>query len=77
MFGNKQYLILKVLGVFLVLLSVIALIYISFVSPSDSWESKVIWIGCFFLFGVHIIMGRVFFYLAVLINDIREDGVKL
>ena len=77
MFGNKQNVILKILGVFLVLLSFIALIYISFVSPSDSGESKVIWVGCFFLFGVHIIMVRVFFYLAVLIDDIKEDGMKL
>ena len=77
MFGNKQYIVLKILGVFLILLSFIALIYISFISPSDSGESKVIWVGCFFLFGVHIIMGRVYFYLAVLMNDIREDGLKL
>lgn len=77
MFGNKQYIVLKISGVFLILLSFIALIYISFISPSDSGESKVIWVGCFFLFGVHIIMGRVYFYLAVLMNDIREDGLKL
>ena len=77
MFGNKQYIVLKILGVFLIFLSFIALIYISFISPSDSGESKVIWVGCFFLFGVHIIMGRVYFYLAVLMNDIREDGLKL
>lgn len=77
MFGNKQYIVLKILGVFLILLSFIALIYISFISPSDSGESKVIWVGCFFLFGVHIIIGRVYFYLAVLMNDIREDGLKL
>ncbi|APT16803.1 MULTISPECIES: DUF5079 family protein [Staphylococcus] len=77
MFGNKQYIVLKISGVFLILLSFIALIYISFISPSDSGKSIVIWVGCFFLFGVHIIMGRVYFYLAVLMNDIREDGLKL
>ena len=75
MFGNKQNVILKS-GVFLVLLSFIALIYISFVSPSDSGESKVIWVGCFFLFGVHN-NGTSIFYLAVLIDDIKEDGMKL
>ncbi|KEI47626.1 membrane-associated HD superfamily phosphohydrolase [Staphylococcus epidermidis] len=77
MFGNKQYIVLKISGVFLILLSFITLIYISFISPSDSGKSIVIWVGCFFLFGVHIIMGRVYFYLAVLMNDIREDGLKL
>ena len=43
MFGNKQYIVLK-FQEFLILLSFIALIYISFISPSDSGKSIVIWV---------------------------------
>ncbi|MCE3022113.1 DUF5079 family protein [Staphylococcus pasteuri] len=77
MFGNQQNTLIKLIGILIVIASLIGLIYVSIIAPADFEEGRVIWVGCIFLMCIHVLVGRSFFYLAVLINDIKEEGLKL
>lgn len=76
-FGNEPNTFAKIVGIMLIVLSIAALLYLSFVVPVDSEENRTIWVGIIFLLCVHVLVGRSLFYLGLLNTFVKEDGVEL
>ncbi|MCE3022115.1 DUF5079 family protein [Staphylococcus pasteuri] len=77
MFNIQNGGFIRLIGILILLFSFAGLFYLSLIVPVDSEENRTIWMGMIMLVCIHILIGRTYFYLGVLVYDIKEEGLKL
>ncbi|SCS66969.1 DUF5079 family protein [Staphylococcus caeli] len=67
----------KWMGLVMILIPAISLFYLSMIVPVDSEENRTIWVGIIFLFCIHVLVARSYFYLGLLRSVIKESDIQL